>query len=148
MDSRSPADPQLGDLGRLGAALGTLADLREAETLSLCREVMEAAFADSIGHAVISALLRSPRPIRLIDLAVQCGRGRRSILPNGEIRVVVDRLIETSAVVIAGGPGRPRYSLNRGERHAEVLSRMYNTVRYETAGRIPERRTGGSPDVW
>ena len=110
-------------------------DLREVETLAIFGEVIQAAFAGTIGYAVISALAGTPRPLRLIDIAIECKKGKRSTLPGGEVRRVVERLIRAGVVVRTGGPGRPRYALDRRSRPAEVWLRMNRIVRLAQAMR-------------
>jgi hypothetical protein len=130
-----------GELSRLGAALGAIADLREEETLSLCREVVEAAFPDSVGHSVLEVLLHSDEPLRLIDIAIRCDRGKRSILPDGKVRSVVDRLAKVGVLVNLGTAEKPRYSLDKGDKRVQILRRMYSSIRYEANQRDTEAHT-------
>ena len=113
----------------LGAALGAMADLREQETLSLCKDILEASFADSIGHSVIDVFLNARRPLHLIDIAVQCGQRKRSVLPNGTVRAVIDRLMTTGMIMNLGTPERPRLVLNRDDGRVRILKRMYGPAK-------------------
>lgn len=125
----------------VGAALGAVVDVREAETLSLCREVVEAAFPDSVGHSILEVLLSSSEPLRLIDIATRCERGKHSVLPDGKIRRVVNHLASIGMLANVGTSGRPRYSLDKNDRRVQVLKRMYSSIRYESVAHGESRNS-------
>jgi hypothetical protein len=71
-----------------------LADMKEEQILSICREILDSAFPDSVGHVIVDVLIRATAPMALIEVAAKCGRGKRSILPDGSVRIVIDRLVK------------------------------------------------------
>jgi len=120
------------ELTRMGAALGAMANLREEETLSLCREILEAAFPDSLGHDVIHVLLHAKEPLHLIDIAVRCGQQKRAILPNGNLRTIMDKLVKCGILVNLGPPEKPRLILNQSDTRVQILRRMYGSMKFES----------------
>ncbi len=46
---------------KLGAVLAALVDVREAEIVSACKEVIDAVFPDSVGKLVIQTLRETTR---------------------------------------------------------------------------------------
>ena len=110
---------------RLGAFLAALVAVREEEVVSCFRELIEAAFADSPGRLVLEILRGSVEPLSLRAIASRCRSGRRSVLPEGKVRTVVERLGRAGIVVNRGTPEMPRYTLDAGDRRVLVLEKIY-----------------------
>ncbi|MDA4134104.1 MAG: hypothetical protein OK441_00860 [Thaumarchaeota archaeon] len=115
---------------KLGAVLAALVAVREEEIASCCREVIDAAFADSPGRQVLEILRGSDEPLSLRDIASKCGSGKRSVLPEGRVRTVMVRLGRAGIVVNRGTPQKPRYSLDAGDRRVEILKKIYGPIRF------------------
>jgi hypothetical protein len=118
---------------RIGPAIAVLVDLREEELLSLCKELLDAAFSDSAGKLVIEAMLHASGTMSLRDIALSCDKGRRAIMPDGELRAAVERMVRAGMLLNKGTTEKPRYSLDRGDRRVQVLQRMYGPVRFAEA---------------
>ncbi|MGD0636758.1 MAG: hypothetical protein ABSA72_01790 [Nitrososphaerales archaeon] len=114
---------------RLGAVLAALVAVREEEVVSCFRELIEAAFADSPGRLVLEILRGSVEPLSLRAIASRCRSGRRSVLPEGKVRTVVERLGRAGIVVNRGTPEMPRYTLDAGDRRVLVLEKIYGPTR-------------------
>jgi hypothetical protein len=114
---------------RLGAVLAALVAVREEEVVSCFRELIEAAFADSPGRLVLEILRGSVEPLSLRAIASRCRSGRRSVLPEGKVRTVVERLGRAGIVVNRGTPEMPRYTLDAGNRRVLVLEKIYGPTR-------------------
>lgn len=122
------------EMRKLGAVLAALVEVREEEILSSCKDVLDAAFSDSVGRMVIDVLLASQQPLSLRSIAAKCDSGRRSVLPEGPVRRVVDRLAAFGIVVNLGSSDRPRYLLNDDDRRVQYLQKMYGPLHF-AAGR-------------
>ncbi len=131
---------------RLGAVLAALVDLREAEILSSCREVIDAAFADSAGGWVMEVLRRSSEPLSLRQLAARCKSGKRSVLPEGRVRMVVDGLSRAGMLVNLGTPEKPRYSLDGEDRRVRVLEKIYGPTASRGLREVVSRATREQSD--
>ncbi|MDA4137420.1 MAG: hypothetical protein OK449_10540 [Thaumarchaeota archaeon] len=118
---------------RIGPVLAVLVDIREEEILSLCRELLDTAFPDSAGKHVIAAMLRASGTMSLREIASGCDRGRRAIMPDGELRAAVERMAREGIIVNKGTPEKPRYSLDGGDRRVQMLRRMYGPMRFGEA---------------
>ena len=66
----------------------------------------------------------------LTEIAAKCGRGKRSILPDGSVRIVLDRLLKVGMVINHGSLKKPRYTLDRGDIRVRTLIKMY--ARYDS----------------
>jgi len=130
MDRQSELGLDREELHRLGLALSALADMREEEILSICRQILDTAFPDSIGHDITQVLIHAREPLRLREIAVRCASGRRSILPYGRLRIVIERLVAVGMVINHGTPEKPRYSLDRNDPRVQTLVRMYGPVQF------------------
>ena len=115
---------------KLGAVLAALVAVREEEIVSCFREVIDAAFADSPGRLVLEVLRGSVEPLSLRAIASRCGCGKRSVLPEGGVRVVVERLGSAGIVVNLGTPEKPRYSLDAGDKRVQILEKIYGPIRF------------------
>ncbi|MDA4123201.1 MAG: hypothetical protein OK456_08495 [Thaumarchaeota archaeon] len=142
-------DTRMGEFRTLGAVLATvLLDFREEELFSYCREILDVAFCDSVGSQLINTLLDSGEPMSLRAIAARCNVSKRHIMPEGEVRVVLDRLAQAGLVVKAGNESKPRYLLNSTDRRVQVLWKIYRPLHYETRGPSPvsgPRKARGSP---
>ena len=118
------------ELVRVSHVLSALASLREEEVLSTCRDILEDVFSDSAEYVVIGVLLAARGPLCLREIAAKSDRGKRSVLPNGNIRLVIERLASTGMVVNRGTTERPRYSLDRSDSRVRVLAKMYGPLRF------------------
>lgn len=119
---------------RLGAVIEALASVKEDEIVMYLSEVLEAAFADSIGWVVMDVLLESWEPLSLSAIAERCGCGRRSILPNGEIRSVVNGLVDTGILVNLGTQQRPGYQLNEADGRVRMVAKIVRPEYYYGTG--------------
>ena len=117
------------ELRRIGLGLLALADKREEEIISKCMRIVGAGFPDSMGHTVISALLRAGKPLCLSELATTCKASRRSVWPGSRVRVIIESLERNGMVVNLGTPERPRYSLRKDSDEAEMLQKMFGRDR-------------------
>jgi hypothetical protein len=115
---------------RLGAVLAALVAIREEEIVSCICEVVDAAFADLPGRLVLEILCGSVEPLSLKAIAARCGCGRRSVLPEGRVRIVVERLSGAGIVVNRGTPEKPRYSLDAGDKRVQILEKIYGPIRF------------------
>ncbi len=118
------------ELRKIGAVLAALVAVREEEIVSCFREVIDAAFADSPGSLVLEILRGSVEPLSLKAIAASSGYGRRSVLPEGRVRIVVERLGRAGIVVNRGTPEKPRYSLDAGDKRVQILEKIYGTIRF------------------
>jgi hypothetical protein len=122
---------------KLGAVLAALVEVREAEIVSACKEVMDAAFPDSVGRLVIQALREAREPLNLRAIADRCDTGRRSVLPEGRVRVVVSRLAKAGIVVNVGTEEKPRYLLDEGDKRVRILAKLYGPIRVAQSATRP-----------
>lgn len=65
-------------------------------------------------------------------IAARCNVSKRHVMPQGEMRVVLDRLAQAELVVKAGNEAKPRYLLNRIDKRVQVLWKIYRPLYYET----------------
>jgi hypothetical protein len=127
--------------GRLGAMLAALVDIREEEIVSCCREVVDAAFSDSIGRLVLETLLDSYEPMSLGAIAAKCSSGKRSVLPRGRVRIVIERLEKAGTLINIGSEeGKRQYVLD-GRTEG---SRSLRSCTVATASRRSAREPMGS----
>jgi hypothetical protein len=131
------------EFSRIGPALAILVDVREDEILSLCKELLDEAFHDSAAKLVIDAMLHVRTTMSLRDIALSCDRGRRAIMPTGELRTALERMESAGMIVNNGTTQKPRYSLDEGDRRVQMLQRMYGQVRLHGQGRknMPKKET-------
>jgi hypothetical protein len=122
---------------RLGAVLAALVAVREEEIVSCFRELVEAALADSPGRLVLETLHGSVEPLSLRAIASRCGSGRRSVLPEGKVRIVVERLGRAGMVVNRGTPKKPMYSLDAGDKHVQFLEKIHGPIRFVNQSGTP-----------
>jgi hypothetical protein len=118
------------EIRKLGAVVAALVAVREEEIVSCIREMIDAAFADSPGRLVLEILRGSVEPLSLKAIAARCGCGRRSVLPEGRVRIVVERLGRAGIVANRGTPEKPRYSLDAGDKRVQILEKIYGPIRF------------------
>jgi len=124
-----------GELNGLAVLLAAV-DLREEEIVSSFREIIHGAFSHTTGSQLIEVLLDSSEAMSLCTIASRCNVSKRHVLPEGDIRVVLERLEETGLVVRVGCAAKPRYRLDDTDRRFKFLSKIYRPPRLEGRGLI------------
>ena len=114
----------------LGKTLWMVEVFVRADVIDDAKEAVRIAFGDSLEYRLVSVLANSEHALPLSEIRQRCQAGRRAMLREGRLRLIMERMERFGVLINIGSPGRPRYQLNLLDEGAKMLVSMLSEKRH------------------